>query len=200
VSSKIISVIIPILDIELTQLTLMPSATGESNILLSLINKSNFPVNNIKAIIDISGEALISETITATIQPNEVYSQILSAGIIGSRNGTSYLCVELVVDGDGDVRNNKKCLNNDVATVVMAPYPNPGSENVNLEWISTTATNAEIHIFDPTGRKVYENMFFDLDPGLHHATISVGLLNPGMYYVFFVSEGVRRSFPFVIRR
>ena len=200
VSSKIISVIIPTLDIELTQLSLMPSATGESNILLSLTNKSNFPVNNIKAIIDISGEALISETITATIQPNEVYSQILSTGIIGSRNGTSYLCVELVVDGDADIRNNKKCLNNDAATVVMAPYPNPGSENLNLEWISTAATSAEIHIFDPTGRKVYEDMFFDLDPGLNHATISLGQLNPGMYYVFFVSEGVRRSFPFVISR
>lgn len=200
VSSKIISVIIPTLDIELTQLSLMPSATGESNILLSLTNKSNFPVNNIKAIIDISGEALISETITATIQPNEVYSQILSTGIIGSKNGTSYLCVELVVDGDADIRNNKKCLNNDAATVVMAPYPNPGSENLNLEWISTEVTSAEIHIFDPTGRKVYEDMFFDLDPGLNHATISLGQLNPGMYYVFFVSEGVRRSFPFVISR
>ncbi|MEQ9414137.1 MAG: PKD domain-containing protein, partial [Cyclobacteriaceae bacterium] len=200
VSSKIISVIIPTLDIELTQLSLMPSPTGESNILLSLTNKSNFPVNNIKAVIDISGEALISETITATIQPNEVYSQILSVGIIGSKSGANYLCVELVVDGDANTLNNKKCLNNDAATVVMAPYPNPGSDNLNLEWISTAATSAEIHIFDPTGRKVYENMFFDLDPGLNHATISVGLLNPGMYYVFFVSGDVRRSFPFVVRR
>lgn len=200
VSSKIISVIIPALDIELTHLSVMPTATGESNILLSLTNKSNFPVNNIKAVIDISGEALISETITATIQPNEVYSQILSVGIIGSKNGATYLCVELVVDGGANIQNNKKCLNNDVGTVVMAPYPNPVSENLTLEWISAAAGSAEIHIFDPTGRKVYEDMFFDLEPGLNQASISVGLLNPGMYYVFFVSEGIQRSFPFVIRR
>lgn len=200
VSSKIISVIIPALDIELTHLSVMPTATGESNILLSLTNKSNFPVNNIKAVIDISGEALISETITATIQPNEVYSQILSVGIIGSKNGATYLCVELVVDGDANIQNNKKCLNNDVGTVVMAPYPNPVSENLTLEWISAAVGSTEIHIFDPTGRKVYEDMFVDLEPGLNQASISVSLLNPGMYYVFFVSEGIQRSFPFVIRR
>lgn len=200
VSSKIISVIIPALDIELTHLSVMPTATGESNILLSLTNKSNFPVNNIKAVIDISGEALISETITATIQPNEVYSQILSVGIIGSKNGATYLCVELVVDGDANIQNNKKCLNNDAGTVVMAPYPNPVSENLILEWISAAASSAEIHIFDPTGRKVYKDEFFDLEPGLNQTSISVSLLNPGMYYVFFVSEGIQRSFPFVIRR
>ncbi|MGB4973771.1 MAG: PKD domain-containing protein [Cyclobacteriaceae bacterium] len=200
VSSKIISVIIPTLDIELTHISLIPATTGESNILLSLTNKSNFPVNNIKAVIDIAGEALISETLTATIQPGEVYSQILSSGIVGSKNGTTYLCVELVVDGDANTTNNKKCLNNDAATEVIAPYPNPGSEILNLEWISAASTSAEIHIFDPTGRKVFEDIFFNLEPGLNQATISVSLLNPGMYYVFFVSEGVRRSFPFVIRR
>ncbi|MEP2668344.1 MAG: PKD domain-containing protein [Cyclobacteriaceae bacterium] len=200
ISSKIISVIIPTLDIELTSLTSIPAATGESNILLTLTNKSNFPVNNIKAVVDIAGEALISETITATIQPSEVYSQILSAGIIGTRNGNDYLCVELVVDGDANTENNKQCINNDNATVVLAPYPNPASDELNLEWVAAATAAAEIHIFDPTGRKVYEHMFSDLEPGLNRVTISLGLLNPGIYYAFFVSEGVRRSFPFVIRR
>lgn len=200
ISSKIISVIIPTLDIELTSLTSIPAATGESNILLTLTNKSNFPVNNIKAVVDIAGEALISETITATIQPSEVYSQILSAGIIGTRNGNDYLCVELVVDGDANTENNKQCINNDNATVVLAPYPNPVSDELNLEWVAAATGDAEIHIFDPTGRKVFENVFSGLESGLNRVTISLGLLNPGIYYAFFVSDGVRKSFPFVIRR
>lgn len=199
-TSKIISVIIPELDIELTSLSLVPTSTGESDILLTIKNNSNFPVNNIEAIIDISGEALISETITTTIQPSEVYSHILTTGIVDRKNGYTYLCVELAVDGEADIQNNKKCLNNDATTVVMAPYPNPGSENLNLEWVAPVPGNAEIHIFDPNGRKVYEDILSDLKPGLNQTTIPVSLLHPGMYYLFFVSEGVRKSFPFVIRR
>ncbi len=199
-TSKIISVIIPELDIELTSLSLVPTSTGESNILLTLKNNSNFPVNNIKAVIDISGEALIDETIAATIQPNDVYSQILSTGIISSKNGGSYLCVELVVDGETDTENNKKCVNNEATAVVLAPYPNPGSSELHLEWISAITGNAEINIFDPTGRKVFGNTFSDLEVGLNRATISLTSFHPGIYYVFFVSGGIRKSFPFVVRK
>ncbi|MBX2942959.1 MAG: PKD domain-containing protein [Cyclobacteriaceae bacterium] len=199
-TSKIISVIIPVLDVELTSLSLIPTASGESNILLTIKNHSNLPVNNIKAIIDISGAQLINETIAATIQPNEVYSQILSTGMISSKNGGSYLCVELVVEGELDRENNKKCINNRAATVVMAPYPNPSSSELHLEWVSAIPRNAEISIFDPTGRKVFEHIFSDLEMGLNRATISLASFHPGVYYVFFASEGIRKSFPFVVRK
>lgn len=199
-ASKIISVITPSLDIELTNVTLLPAITGETNILITLANKGNFPVTNIKAVVDISGQSMISETINAVIQPFEVYTQVLAASIIESNIQSNYTCVELVVDGDKDNSNNKKCVTETSSVIVKKPYPNPGSKELNLEWIASTSNNAEIYLFDPTGRKVFENAFSDLNVGLNRVTISLASLNPGLYYVFFVSEGVRKSFPFVVNK
>lgn len=198
--SKVISVITPSLDIELVNLTLLPANNGETNLLITLLNKSNSPVSNIKAIIDVAGEALISEVINAVVLPGETYSQILSTGIIGSKGNADFVCVELAVDGDVNYSNNKRCINSGSTIVVFDPYPNPGSDQLNLDWVANSSGKSEVYIFDRTGRKVFDNTISNYVEGFNHLTISLTSLNPGLYYVFFVSDGSRKSFPFVLRR
>ena len=199
-TSKIISVVVPSLDLELVSLTLDPSSTGEINLLLSIKNKSNTPITNPKALIDISGQVQIKEIINAVIEPGETHNQVLTTGIVGAKNGLDYVCVELLLDGDFDLSNNKLCLSQEAKIVVLDPYPNPGSESMNLEWISENQGQADIYIFDPTGRKVFDGAIKEFAPGLSRMTIPLQNLNPGIYHILFVYEEVRQSFRYIIRR
>ncbi|MEQ8425314.1 MAG: PKD domain-containing protein, partial [Cyclobacteriaceae bacterium] len=199
-SSKIISVIVPSLDVALKSVMLLPASTGETNILVTLTNKSNSPVSNLRMLVDVSGGALLSERITAVIQPGQDYSQVLAAGIVGAKGDLDYVCVNVILDGDVDDTNNRKCLNQESSTIVLDPYPNPGSDFLNLDWISVAAGDAVVTIFDRTGRKVFENTFTGINEGLNQASVSLSPLNPGIYYVLFVAADIRKTFPFVVKK
>ncbi len=199
-AGKIVSVIVPSLDIALTGLTLVPSASGETGLLVTIVNESNYPVSNIRVLVDISGSAVVSETLTTAIQPGETLRQLLTATVVRARSAANYICAEIIVDGDKDDSNNKKCVSQEAAAVVFDPYPNPGLEEMSIEWIATTAENADLYIFDPAGRKVFENSLTHASEGFNKATISLSSLNPGLYYVLFVSKNTRRSFYYVVRR
>ena len=199
-TSKIISVIVPSLDIELSGLMLNPSATGEINLLLSVKNNSNSPITNPKAIVDISGETLITEVLNTTIQPGQTYSQVLFASIVQASGGVDYVCVELVLDGDKDLSNNKICVNQNSASVVLDPHPNPGVDQMNLDWIAAGASTVDVYIFDRVGRKVYDYSFDNVQTGLNRITVPLDVLSPGLYYILFSTNGVRKSFPYIVKR
>jgi PKD repeat protein len=199
-TSKIISVIVPSLDVELTSLTLIPVATGETNLLISMTNKSKSPVTDLKALVDIGGGAIISENIDAIIQPGQSHTRLLSSNIVGKGANLNYVCVEIVVDGDDNPSNNKKCVSNEDVLVVFEPYPNPGSDNLNISWIATESGDAELNMFDPAGRKVLESKFVNFAEGYNNVTTSLANLNPGIYYVLFVSANSRKSFRYVVRK
>ena len=197
VASKTVSIVIPTFDMVITNLVLVPAQSGGSNLLLTMANHGNVPVNNLRAVVDVSGEAVLSEAITATIQPNEEYSQILSVGTIHSR--APYLCVELVPEGGLPMGNNKKCISQEAATAVLPPYPNPVADDLSLEWVSSQAGDAEINIFGPAGRKVYAKTFAT-NIGLTKATIPVALFGPGIYHLLFVTGSTRKSFSFAVQK
>jgi len=199
-TSKIISVIVPSLDVSLTALTLVPATSGETNILISILNKSNSTVGNIKVFVEIGGSAIVSEFISAAILPGQSHTQLLATSVAGVKTDNNYICVEIEVDGDKDNSNNKRCVNQDPATIVFEPYPNPGSQELSIEWVAVSAGSAELYLFDPMGRKVFETALTNFDEGFNKATIDLSSVNPGMYYVLFVTENKRRSFPYMVRR
>ncbi|HEY5692759.1 MAG TPA: PKD domain-containing protein, partial [Cyclobacteriaceae bacterium] len=199
-SSKIISVIVPSLDLELTSLSLNPSATGEINLLVSVKNNSNTPITNPKIAIDISGQVVVNETLNVVIQPTQTHTQVLTTGIIDAKGGMTYVCAELILDGDINNLNNKLCLNQESGTVVLDPYPNPGSEQMTIEWISESQGEVDIYIFDPVGRKVFDYSGSSFESGLNRIAIPLQGYNPGIYHVLFVSGSARKSFRYNVRR
>lgn len=197
--NKMISVIVPTIDVELSSLTLLPADNGYYNILLVLLNKSNTVINNIEVKVDISGNAQLLEVITENIMPGMMLSKVLTAGIVLPKNPVAYVCAELYVAGDMEDSNNRNCetINK---TVVLTASPNPTADQLTLDWVASSSGNAEVYIFDTSGHRVFQNNFLDFSVGLNHLTISLVNLNPGMYYLYFVSDNVRRTFPIVIRR
>ena len=199
-TSKIISVIVPSLDLELTSLSLNPSVTGEINLLMSVKNNSNSPITNPKVAIDISGQVIVNETMNVVIQPTQTHTQVLTTGIVEAKGGVAYVCAEVILDGDIDNTNNKLCLSQESKTSVLDPYPNPGSDQMTIEWISDSQSEVDVYIFDPVGRKVYDQSLSNFESGLNRITIPLQVYNPGIYHVLFVSEGVHKSFRYMVRR
>lgn len=198
-TSKTVSVVIPTLDLELTSLTVVPAATGEQRLLVSVKNNSNSTIAGPKLAVDIAGQAIINELLNITLLPGATHTQMLATQVVGARGDLDYICVEIVLDGDFNKSNNKKCVGARSISV-LDPYPNPSTETINLEWISQKSGNAEVYIFSSTGNKVFENAFSDFQPGLNRVAVAVDKLNPGIYYLLFVTGDSRRSFPVVIRR
>jgi PKD repeat protein len=198
--SKIISVIVPSLDLELTGLSLNPSVTGEINLLVSVKNNSNSPISNPKVAIDISGQVVVNESLNAVIQPTQTHTQVLNTGIVEANGGVAYVCAEVILDGDINNLNNKLCLNQETKTVVLDPYPNPGSDEMSIEWIAQGQGKVDIYIFDPVGRKIFDYSLSDFELGLNRIAIPLQNYNPGMYHVLFVSGGARKSFRYIVRR
>ena len=198
--SKIVSVIVPSLDVELTELTLAKANSGEVSLQISVKNKSNFSVSNLKASINVSGETLLSEVMPTTILPGSVYTQVLNTKIVAARNNLSFVCVELVADGDINISDNQKCENLESEIVVFDPYPNPGVNELSLDWVASASGNADVYIFNSSGQKVFDNTVVDFSIGLNHLIVQVPNLNPGIYFVLFVAEGIRKNFPVVISK
>lgn len=198
-TSKTVSVVIPTLDLELTSLTVVPAVTGEQRLLVSIRNNSNSTIDGPKLAVDIAGQAIINELLNVSLLPGATHTQMLATQVVGARGNLNYICVEIVLDGDFNKANNKKCVGTNSISV-LDPYPNPSTEAINLEWISEESGNAEVYIFNSVGNKVFENAFANFQPGLNRVAVEVVNLNPGIYYLLFVTGDNRRSFPVIIRR
>ncbi|MGE0587566.1 MAG: PKD domain-containing protein [Cyclobacteriaceae bacterium] len=198
-TSKTVSVVVPTLDLELTSLTVVPAVTGEQRLLVSIKNNSNSTIAGPKLAVDIAGQAVINELLNVTLLPGATHTQMLATQVVGARGDLDYICVEIVLDGDFNKSNNKKCVGTNSISV-LDPYPNPSTETINLEWISEESGNAEVYIFNSVGNKVFENAFANFQPGLNRVAVDVDNLNPGIYYLLFVTGDNRRSFPVIIRR
>ncbi len=199
VTSKIISVITPSLDIVLEELTLIQSGANEVSILVTLRNHSNFTTSNLAATVNAGGAALINELISATIPPGEAYTQALKTRIAGTKTTLEFVCVEIIAEGDVNPDNNKKCENLNSEIVTFNPYPNPSTSELNFDWIAATSGSAEVTIFNSNGQSVFQNSIPNFEVGLNSLSIQMPILNAGIYYIVFVSGNTRNSYPFMVQ-
>ncbi|MEQ8303238.1 MAG: PKD domain-containing protein [Cyclobacteriaceae bacterium] len=199
VTSKIISVITPSLDIVLEELTLIQSGANEVSILVTLRNHSNFTTSNLAATVNAGGAALINELISATIPPGEAYTQALKTRIAGTKTTLEFVCVEIIAEGDVNPDNNKKCENLNSEIVAFNPYPNPSTSELNFDWIAATSGSAEVTIFNSNGQSVFQNSIPNFEVGLNSLSIQMPILNAGIYYIVFVSGNTRNSYPFMVQ-
>jgi PKD repeat protein len=198
VSGKI-SVIVPSLDIELKDLKLIKDpASGSYRILVTIKNNSNFTLTSEDVIVDISGNALIKETINATILPGAELSQLLSNQVIPG-NTFNYLCAELDVVDDQDVFNNKQCQSiND--GVIFSPYPNPSNGDFRFDWIAKEADDASFTIFNSMGQAIFYQKVVVTEAGLNQVRFDLKPYGTGSYLFKFVSGPISRVIPvFVVR-
>lgn len=200
VSGKI-SVIIPSLDLELKNLQLIKDPiSGAYRVLVTVKNKSNYLLTSVDVVIDISGNALIKETINTNLAPDAEIDQLLNNQILPYGKLLTYMCASVDVDNDNDPFNNSKCepVNNEA--VLFNPYPNPSDGSFQFDWIAATTDGAHFEIFNSVGQLVFEQHVEKGVLGLNQVLFKLDMLPTGAYYFRFSSNSTIKTLPIQIVR
>jgi len=199
--SEKISVIIPSLDLELKELQLVKDpASGAYRMLITVKNKSNYLLTSVDVVIDISGNALIKETINTSLAPDGELVQLLNNQILPGGSLLAYLCASLEAENDNDPFNNSKCEPLEEETIIFDPYPNPSSGAFQLKWIAPTTDRAHFEIFNSIGQLMMEQYDEAVQVGLNQVQFNLESLNAGSYYFRFSSNSAVKTLPIQIVR
>jgi hypothetical protein len=75
-------------------------------------------------------------------------------------------------------------------TKISRIYPNPFSDNLNIDYYLTGEKDIEIGIYNSVGKKVFGQAYSKKNTGLHTETISLSTLPKGVYFVILKSDGL----------
>ncbi|MDZ7647515.1 MAG: PKD domain-containing protein [Cytophagales bacterium] len=126
---KIVQVVIPQINVALTELTLSNDGWVHFGKMLQLKTKSNLTVQNPDVYLDLSGNAQVKEKLSASIFPGQSITRTLSTSILPAN--LKYVCAEVIVSGDTDQYDNQTCISFVNEAVFIQPYPNPAN-NIRL--------------------------------------------------------------------
>ncbi|NOX48727.1 MAG: T9SS type A sorting domain-containing protein [Chlorobi bacterium] len=75
-------------------------------------------------------------------------------------------------------------------TEIKTIYPNPFTDNLNIEYYFAEKADFEIGIYNSVGKIVFEKTYSKKNTGLHTETITVANLPKGVYFAILKSDGV----------
>ena len=79
-------------------------------------------------------------------------------------------------------------------------YPNPASENANLEFELSNKSEVRIDVVDITGKQVYSENMNTLNSGNQKVQINTSNFNEGVYFVTLSSEGTKTTKKLVVKK
>jgi PKD repeat protein len=195
--SKVISGVVPKVDVSLLSLQLIRNPTsGEWETLFVIENAGNLPVANPTVQVELSGNVTLKEDLNVTIPPGQSTSQILSYSVLPGK--VDYLCLQVDVDQDVTPDNNKQCASLIDRTILFSPYPNPTGGELRLDWIAVVSDVARITIFTAAGAKAVDQSVEATAVGLNQIRMDVSNLSPGIYMLVFSYAGLKKTFRFSV--
>jgi PKD repeat protein len=191
-ASRTIHVVIPVIDVELSLLELL--TTGNSVVpAVTLINRSNMPVQNPVVRFDLSGNSAIDETIAITLPSNSSYRHVAGFSI-PKRDELDYVCAAVLLE-DITPDDNRTCSVIETAFTALEPYPNPavGKQTVTIAWISAADGTTSVSLLNSSGQQVFSSTLFS-SSGFNTLALPTDNLSAGLYIVRITSGIKVKSF------
>lgn len=195
---KEIQVVVPNMNAAITDFVLSPNPDGTWKGIVTIENRSNMAITNPEVFIDLAGRTRIKEKVTATLQPNQIYTQQISTDFIGSN--LSYVCAEVRLPNDAYAFDDSQCATLTNESIALAPYPNPVSDELVLNWINQGDEQLQVTIFSSAGQVVMDQEYSPLLQDLNQVRIDVRDLKSGIYYVSFKSATWQSNHRFAVVR
>ena len=196
--SKLVSVIVPYTEIELQGFELLKDdVTGSVRPVLTIKNNSNHTVTNLDIYLDIAGNATVKEELETSILAGAVSTQILNYELLPG-SSLSYLCAEVYLSDDANLKNNSECISLQSDDLIFHPYPNPSQGQLNVDWITGHGTTANVLIVNSFGQKVFSKQIVAESEGLNQLEFDVSNLSAGVYILIFQVNGTKTTFRFTI--
>jgi PKD repeat protein len=195
-STRTIHVVIPVIDVDVSLLELLSS---QANLVpaVTLVNRSNVPIQNPVVRFDLSGRSAVDETLAITIPSNSSYRHVAGFSV-PLRDGLDYICAEVLVD-DTTPNNNRLCSAVEATFLPMEPYPNPvyNTQRVMVSWISGTDSSTAISLISSSGQQVFSSTAIS-SSGFNTLELPTGNLRAGLYILRVASGNTVKSFRLVI--
>ncbi|MBK8291280.1 MAG: PKD domain-containing protein [Flammeovirgaceae bacterium] len=197
-AQKIVQVVIPQINVALTELTLFNNGDGSLRANVTIKNKSNLTIQNPDVYLDLSGNAQVKEKLSASIFPGQSITRTLSTSILPTN--LLYVCAEAIVNGDIDQFDNQTCISFVNEPVFIQPYPNPANDIVYLEWVNTNLESLDVIVYNSLGQPVFSKTYTGLSPGLNQVELYVSNLAEGIYFATYTTGNQTSSIRFSIVR
>lgn len=178
-SSKFITVVDPVIDLELRNVLLQTSG-GVTNAIATIKNNSNAFVNNFSVRLDLGGTITLQKIFTDVVAPGALFNAVFDVGFSLNNNDLRFICADVIVDADVNPGNNTYCLNLDRKIIVFNPYPNPARTNFAVDIITENTTTAKWTITSLNGALITERST-NLDKGLNKVEFNLEGTPPGIY-------------------
>jgi PKD repeat protein len=181
IASKIVTAELPWPDAEIKLITLSQNPDKSLKVIITILNSGNTIINNLPVKIDISGDLLLRETIKGPVLPGEQYNLVLSYGIAKSQD-LEFLCAQTELANDQTLIGNRSCIQFEQKSLIMSPYPNPATEVLNIEWLSTNEHTISIMITDGFGKALLQKEVDSIE-GMNQQFFDVHELKAGIYFL-----------------
>jgi PKD repeat protein len=181
ISSKTIDAQTPSPDVEIKLITVSQNPDKTLKVILTIQNNGNTIITDLPVKIDVSGDLLLTETVKGPLIPNEQYNLVLSYGI-AKRPDMRFLCAQTELTNDLSTLGDRSCVQFDKEPLIMTPYPNPATDVLNIEWMSTSEHKVKVMITDGFGKALLQQ---DIEgsEGLNQHLFDVHELKAGIYFL-----------------
>jgi PKD repeat protein len=196
-TSSPIRVVVPQIDLTLTDFYFMKDvATGALQPVVTISNKSNVTVSDPYIFLDIAGSASIKKQVIGSIKPAQELTQTLDFQIVPQ--AINYACAEVQAVGDVDIFLNKKCISLTNQDVIFAPFPNPVTETLNMDWISIDESPVSIEVINSQGGISFQQSISAVVKGINRIAVNVETLTAGIYFIRFRDARTTKAFGFAV--
>lgn len=192
--SRTINVVSPVVDVALSGLELMEFQDGSVKPAVTIFNHGNTPLVNLGLLLDISGP-IIREYVGATILPNTSHRHVMQFELPDT-HGLKYLCVEADVD-DITPGDNKTCSNLEEVFTSFSPYPNPATNQVQVDWIMNEDGLVNISLVNMMGQQV-KNFTLNASDGFNGFTLDTEGVDLGIYLIRIKYKGFSKTYRVVV--
>jgi len=188
-----IKVLVPSIDLQLTDFTLTPDpTTGKLKGIVTIFNNSNISIMSTEVSLILADKAIVNETLQMNLDPGQSVSKTLSFTISPNQFDFNYLCAKIISEKDILQSNNKRCINLETTDYFFNPYPNPTAGTLHVDWISVTSAPAHIMIHDNMGKRCYDWQTISTS-GLNQAQLDLTFLISGFYYLSIETIGSKKT-------
>jgi PKD repeat protein len=176
-------------DVNIVGLTATDNPDGTIQILVVIANEGNTVVENLPVDIDISGNLSLKEIVREPIPPQSRFNLVLSYGLKRS-DELRFLCAETSLDNDGNLTENKRCIEFTNKFLVLPSFPNPTKDFLNVAWIGKENETVTLTLINSSGT-VVRKYFIDSIDGFNHKTIDVEGLQEGIFLLVVDGNNTR---------
>lgn len=189
--SKLIEVVIPFTDVALTQLELIETGQGSVKPAVTIQNKGNIALTNLPLLFEVNGTAFRT-FVTTSIPPSSSY-YYLSDFELPASTSLSFVCVRAEIE-DLSPDDNQLCASVDQPIIVLAPYPNPATNQsyIEVQWIVRENRSTEVFLINSIGQTVYSERVNSVT-GLNTLRLPATGFQAGLYFLHVRSGDFSRT-------